>query len=243
MVALMDDDNGALSISLAFPEGSGELRVVALDKTGNRFELKPGESGSSDGIALSRHRLDAAVLPRAQVARIGVEQITERGKIERREAAVAKAKEMAIDILPRPAAGELYTFSLKDTAGRPIRSEDLKGKVVIIDCWATWCGPCVAELPALKKLYQKHHERGLEVVGVSLDYKPQKMQDMVDAMNLPWPQVPVPEDPEMRKVWHEVSGITSIPRLLVLDRQGILRGDNWPEQELERQLMALLAAK
>src|SRR5439155_25468058 len=88
MVALMDDDNGALSISLAFPEGSGELRVVALDKTGNRFELKTGEGGSSNGVALFRHRLDPALLPRAQVARIGVEQITELGKIERREAAL-----------------------------------------------------------------------------------------------------------------------------------------------------------
>src|SRR2546421_1154300 len=185
MIALMDDDNGALLVSLAFPEGSSELRVVALDKTGNRFDLRAGEGASSDGIALFHHRLDAAVSPRAQVARIGVEQITERGRIERREAAVAKAKEMAIDIPPRPALGELYTFSLKDTAGRPIRSQDMKGKVVIIDCWATWCGPCVAELPALKKLYQKLHERGLEVVGVSLDYKPEKLQDMVDAMNLP----------------------------------------------------------
>jgi RNA polymerase sigma factor (sigma-70 family) len=242
MVAFMDDDQGSLVVSFAYQEG-GELRAVAFDKKGNRHEMKPGGSGSSDGVALARYRLEAAALPRAAVDRVGIEQITPRGKTLRRERALAQVKELGIEVLPRPVVGEVYSFSLKDTAGKPIRSQDFKGKVVLVDCWATWCGPCVAQLPDLKKLHQKHHEQGLEIVGVSMDFQLDKMKGMVEAMSLPWSQVLVPEDRQIRTIWQEVNGITSIPRILVIDRQGILRGDDWHGEELERQVAKLLAEK
>jgi RNA polymerase sigma factor (sigma-70 family) len=242
MVCFMDEDKGGLSVSLAYQQ-SGEYRAVAYDKDGKRYPLEGGEGGSSEGVHLFRHRLNPAVLPKKDVAWFGIEKITERGRTLRREHAEKKALELGLEILPRPRIGQAYGFSLVDTQGRQVRSEDYLGKVLIIDCWATWCGPCVAQLPGLKKLHQQHHEKGLEIVGVSMDFKKEKMQDFVDAMVLPWPQVLVPESREIRGIWQQVNGIHGIPRVLLIDRQGILRGDNLSEDELHRQVEALLAAK
>jgi len=62
--------------------------------------------------------------------------------------------------------GEPVKVSGKTVDGKPFDISEYKGKVVIVDFWATWCGPCLAELPNLKKIYQKYHDRGLEIVGV-----------------------------------------------------------------------------
>jgi RNA polymerase sigma factor (sigma-70 family) len=239
MIAFMDEDKGGLSVSLAYQEG-GEYRAVAFDKDGKRYPLEAGEGGMSEGVFLFRHRLDAKVLARKDVAYFGIEKITERGRTLRKENAHQRAKELGLEILPRPKVGQAYTFALTDVKGRAIRSADYKGKVLIIDCWATWCGPCVAQLPGLKKLHQEHHAQGLEIVGITMDQSEKKMQDMVDAMGLPWPQVLVPNDREIRGIWQLVNGIHSIPRVLLIDKEGILRGEDLGEEELRRKVVELL---
>ncbi len=65
--------------------------------------------------------------------------------------------------------GDPVKVSGKTIDGKPFDISQYKGKVVIVDFWATWCGPCLAELPNLKKIYEKYHDRGLEIVGVNLD--------------------------------------------------------------------------
>ncbi|MBI3886351.1 MAG: TlpA family protein disulfide reductase [Opitutae bacterium] len=72
--------------------------------------------------------------------------------------------------------------------GRRVDLAALRGKVVVVDFWATWCGPCVEDLPELLALYREFHPRGVEVVGVSLDTERKKLGDFVKARGMDWPQ-------------------------------------------------------
>ena len=110
-------------------------------------------------------------------------------------------------------------------SGSTISMNSLKGKVVVLDFWATWCGPCVAEMPEMKKLYEKFHGQGVEFIGISLDQS--KDQGGLDALKkfvkdkeIPWPQY------YQGKGWQsEFSGswgINSIPSMFVVDQDGKL---------------------
>ena len=73
--------------------------------------------------------------------------------------------------------------------GKTLSLDDYKGKVVLLDFWATWCGPCVGELPMVKATYNKYHDEGFEVVGVSLDQSEADLRGFIKARAMPWPQI------------------------------------------------------
>jgi thiol-disulfide isomerase/thioredoxin len=242
------EPDGAVVITIAYftpNPGSGEYyRPVLLDAQGNRYLPKGRESahsgrrGGLGGVTLSRWRMDPNILPAHKVARMGIEAVTsDANRIAARDA-LERAKSAKIEVLQWPEVGELYPFTLTAMDGRKIRSEDLKGKVVVIDCWATWCSPCMALLPELKGLYEKWHQQGLEIVGVSLDRDVEVVQKICKSNGLTWPQVIVPNDEKVRALWQEASGISGIPRVLVLDQRGILRADS--ADKLEETIAKLL---
>jgi hypothetical protein len=123
--------------------------------------------------------------------------------------------------------------------GRKIRSEDLKGKVVLIDCWSANSAPSRWKMPELKALYEKWHQRGLEIVGVCLARDLESITEICKSEGLTWPQVFVPDDERVRELWQEASGIESISSLLI-DQQGILQPDS--SGKLEEKIAKLLAS-
>ncbi len=111
------------------------------------------------------------------------------------------------------------------TRGTPITMADLKGKVVVIDFWATWCGPCIAEMPKMKKLYAEYKNKGVEFIGVSLDQPKEKggldkLKDYVAKNGIEWPQYYQGNywQSEFSSSWE----IHSIPCVFLVDAEGNL---------------------
>lgn len=107
-------------------------------------------------------------------------------------------------------------WKLQDLEGHTVSSDDFKGKVVILDFWATWCGPCQAEIPGLIDLQKSYQQQGLVVVGISLDEGgAEVVKPFVKKFGINYP-VLVGDD----KVQQAFGGIDAIPVTLVIDRQG-----------------------
>ena len=116
--------------------------------------------------------------------------------------------------------------SLQFTAvdGRKVDTAKMKGEVVLVDFWATDCGPCVAELPGVKAAYDKFHDQGFEVIGISCDTDKAKLERFLKEKGYPWPQYFDGKQQEENKFTQQF-GIDGIPHMFLLDKNGILRFD------------------
>jgi thiol-disulfide isomerase/thioredoxin len=146
----------------------------------------------------------------------------------------------------REAVGKPFELEFADAIkGTTIRMADLKGKVVVVDFWATWCGPCVAEMPNMKKLYAQYKDKGVEFIGVSLDQP--KEQGGLDALkkfvaenDIQWPQYYQGNywQSEFSSKW----GINAIPCVFIVDTEGNLHSTE-ARGKLETLIPELLKGK
>ncbi len=154
------------------------------------------------------------------------EKFRERGSIKMLLAQMEKAKQSA-------EGAQIADFTMNTPEGNSISAMDeiKKHKVTIIDFWASWCGPCREEMPAMMTLYEKYKDQGLGILGVSLDNDQEAWQKAISMFKLPWAQM------SDLKGWESAAAqqfnVTSIPHTMVVDAQGKILRRGLRGQELE----------
>jgi thiol-disulfide isomerase/thioredoxin len=133
-----------------------------------------------------------------------------------------------LDKVSKRGIGAMPEIALSDTSGTLVKLSDYRGKVVMVDFWASWCGPCRKENPNVLRAYQKYHDKGFEIIGVSLDTDKKAWLKALHADGLTWTHV------SDLKGWKSLPvqefGITGVPTSFIVDKNGKviatdLRGD------------------
>ena len=122
--------------------------------------------------------------------------------------------------------------------GSAFDQKSLAGKVVLVDFWATWCGPCRAEIPNMKKEYEKYHAKGFEVVGISLDDSREALEKFIASEEIPWP-ILHEKNAEGGNPLARHYGISGIPQLILIGRDGNVITLNARGEKLGEELAKL----
>jgi peroxiredoxin len=129
-------------------------------------------------------------------------------------------------------------FSVKSLDGETISPGKFKGKVLLLDFWATWCGPCRQEMPNVKQVYNKYKDKGFEIVGISLDRNRADLDKYIESNNITWPQV------FDGKFWQNDVAVKyrvqSIPATYLIDKKGKIRYKTLRGKHLETAVKKLL---
>jgi thiol-disulfide isomerase/thioredoxin len=134
-------------------------------------------------------------------------------------------KQFAADDKLHSFNGKPMVLEGKLVDGKDFTTSDWKGKVILVDFWATWCVPCRAELPRVQKVYSDYHDKGLEVLGISNDESGKALVNIVAKLNLPWPEL-FDADAAAKLAWNPITvqhGINGIPVMFLIDKKGICR--------------------
>jgi peroxiredoxin len=123
----------------------------------------------------------------------------------------------------------LPAFSLKTVDGRTVTTKDFAGQHLLLDFWATWCAPCIEELPNLKRVYETYHPQGLEVLGISLDSDREYFGRFIEEQSMDWVHAYNADQPEDQNLPARY-GVMGIPRMILVGPDGRvvhanLRGD------------------
>ena len=153
---------------------------------------------------------------------------------------IIKIKEN-VEKMKATAVGQKFTdFEMASTDGKTVKLSDYvgKGKVVLVDFWASWCGPCRREMPNLIDAYQRYKNKNFEIVGVSLDQSAEAWKEGIKKLKLTWPQM------SDLKFWDcegaKLYAVNSIPHTVLIDTDGTIVARGLHGDELQKTLEELL---
>ena len=135
--------------------------------------------------------------------------------------------------------GKEIEITGKTTDGKDFDLKSFKGKVVLVDFWATWCGPCVAEVPNIVEAHKKFHKQGFEVIGVSLDKGDAEIVKFLEDRNLPWKSIGAEDGRKLADRY----GVNAIPHPILVGRDGRIVSTRARGPMLDRLLERMLAEK
>lgn len=152
---------------------------------------------------------------------------------------MAEDEMRAIDQLGR--APLPFPADARDLEGRPVSLEAFRGRVVLVDFWATWCGPCKAELPNVLAAWERFHDRGFEVVGVAVDQgDAPKVRQFVQAQGIPWRNVHYPTG---RNLTADAWGVKGVPHTVLIGPDGRVVRVGLRGRPLVQEIARLLGAR
>lgn len=122
------------------------------------------------------------------------------------------------------------TQSLSDYVG--------KGKYVLVDFWASWCGPCLQETPHIVELYEKYHKKGLDILGVAVWDKPEETIQKIEELGIPWPQII-----DAQRIPTDIYGIQGIPHIILFGPDGTIVARNLRGEAMKAKIAEVMGAK
>ena len=203
-----DEANAEMDTFLkAFPKSKYALEILTI-----KTQLLRREGKFKEALAELDKIDDPVVLPKVYEQKAGLYSMMH----EWEKAAEYRLRAAELS-LGRPAPD----FTLKDINGETVSLKDFRGKVVLLDFWATWCGPCIHELPKLKALYEQHKDNpDFALISISSDVNDETVAKFVASNEMPWIHIRETEEMQGKYI------VIGIPHYTVIDKNGLVREDN-----------------
>ncbi|AXT55749.1 AhpC/TSA family protein [Aquimarina sp. AD1] len=214
---------------------SRKLQKIRVDENKYRREIAENNPNSLVAVMALTDLLNLKAAPAKQIKKIyaTVQDTLKTSRLGKNLDRLITASIGKIDI-----GSEAEDFSAPNPEGKMVSLKESMGKITIIDFWASWCKPCRAENPNVVRVYNKYHDKGLNIIGVSLDRKKDHWTTAIDQDNLEWNHV------SHLKFWQDpiakAYGVRSIPATFIIDDKGNVIAKNLRGPALETKISELL---